>query len=85
MGIELYNAARFLNKPMIFLSYPGEGHGLRRLGNQIDFQTRMRAFFNHYLKGEEAPDWMVNGRTFLEKEREMSRYESGRGGRGGGS
>ena len=69
MGIELYNACRFLEKPMIFLSYPGEGHGLRRLGNQIDFQTRMRQFFDHYLKGEPAPDWMINGRTFLEKEK----------------
>lgn len=91
MGIELYNACRFLGKPMIFLSYPGEGHGLRRLGNQIDFQTRMRQFFNHHLKGEPAPDWMINGRTFIEKELELSRYESGgsgggggRGGRGGG-
>ncbi len=85
MGVELYNACRFLGKPIIFLDYPGEGHGLRRLGNQIDFQTRMRAFFDHYLKGVEAPRWMTEGITFLEKEREMSRYESGgrSGGRGG--
>lgn len=77
MGIELYNACRFLGKPMIFLSYPGEGHGLRRLGNQIDFQTRMRQFFNHYLKSEPAPEWMTDGRTFIQKEKELSRYESG--------
>ncbi len=88
MGIELYNACRFLGKPIIFLSYPGEGHGLRRLGNQIDFQTRMRAFFDHYLKGEPAPDWMVEGRSYLVKERELSRYQTGgsggnRSGQGG--
>jgi dipeptidyl aminopeptidase/acylaminoacyl peptidase len=88
MGIELYNACRFLGKPIIFLSYPGESHGLRREGNQIDFQTRMRAFFDHYLKGAPAPDWMVNGRAYLVKERELSRYQStggsvDRGGPGG--
>ncbi len=83
MGIELYNACRYLGKPIIFLSYPGEGHGLGRLGNQIDFQTRMRQFFNHHLKGEAAPDWMINGRTFIEKELERNRYESGGSGGGG--
>ena len=85
MAVELYNACRFLGKPMIYLDYPGEGHGLRRRGNQIDFQTRMRAFFDHYLTGAEAPRWMTEGIPYLEKEREMSRYESGgrSGGRGG--
>lgn len=66
-ALEWYNALRFLGKPIIFLSYPGEGHGLRRLENQIDFQTRMEEFFDHYLKGEPAPDWMINGVPFLKK------------------
>jgi dipeptidyl aminopeptidase/acylaminoacyl peptidase len=66
-ALEWYNALRFLEKPIIFLSYPGEGHGLRRLENQIDFQVRVREFFEHHLNGEEAPDWMVNGVSYVEK------------------
>jgi dipeptidyl aminopeptidase/acylaminoacyl peptidase len=60
-GLELYAAARRWNKQVIFLSYPGEPHHLGRRENQKDFQTRMKAFFDHYLKGTEAPKWMREG------------------------
>ncbi len=68
-AIEFYNALRFNDKPVILLSYPGEGHGLRKFENQKDFQLRMRQFFDHHLKGALPPEWMSRGRTFLEKER----------------
>jgi dipeptidyl aminopeptidase/acylaminoacyl peptidase len=68
-GMELYNAARFLGKPIIFLSYPGEGHGLSRLENRLDFQIRIRQFYDHYLKGEPAPGWMTEGVPYLERDR----------------
>ena len=32
-----------------------------------DLTTRYFEFFNHYLKGEPAPDWMTQGVPFLEK------------------
>jgi hypothetical protein len=67
--VEFYNALRFNDKPVILLSYPGEGHGLRKFENQKDFQVRMREFFDHHLKGAPAPEWMTRGRSFLEKER----------------
>ncbi len=60
-GLEFYAAARRLGKQVIFLSYPDEAHHLGRKENQIDFQIRMRQFFDHYLKGAPAPDWMTNG------------------------
>ena len=60
-GLEFYAAARRLGKQVIMLSYPEEAHHLGRRENQIDFQKRMREFFDHYLKGTPAPDWMVNG------------------------
>lgn len=66
-GMEFYNALRFLGKPIIFASYPGEGHHLAKLENQIDFMTRMEQFYAHYLKGEPAPEWMVGGVPFLRK------------------
>jgi dienelactone hydrolase len=66
-GLEFYNAARRLGKEVIFLSYPGEPHHLRKEENQKDFLQRMKQYFDHYLKGKPAPDWMVNGIPFLKK------------------
>ncbi len=68
-GMEFYNALRFLGKPIIFTSYPGADHHLSKLENQKDFQTRMEQFYDHYLFGRPAPDWMVNGVPFLNKKR----------------
>ncbi|MEL7121577.1 MAG: prolyl oligopeptidase family serine peptidase, partial [Bacteroidota bacterium] len=66
-GLEFYNAARRLGKEVIFLSYPGEPHHLRREANQKDFQTRMKQYFDHYLMDKEAPEWMKKGIPHLEK------------------
>ncbi len=66
-GLEFYNAARRLGKEVIFLSYPGEPHHLRKEENQKDFQLRMKQYFDHYLKGTPAPDWMTNGIPYLKK------------------
>jgi dipeptidyl aminopeptidase/acylaminoacyl peptidase len=73
-GWEWYNALRFLGKPIIFLSYPEEGHGLGRLENKIDFQYRLREFFDHHLKGAPAPGWMTEGVPFLQKDRALREY-----------
>ena len=54
-----YNLLRYLNKPVVFLSYKGESHGLRKLENRIDIQTRLKEYFDYYLKGKEAPEWAV--------------------------
>ncbi len=68
-GREFYNALRFNGKPIIFLSYPGEGHGLRRYENQKDFQNRVRQFFDHHLNGKPAPEWMAKGVLQLKKKK----------------
>ena len=73
-GLEWYNALRFLNKPIIWLSYPDEGHGLRKLQNRVDFQYRLRDFFNHHLKGMPAPSWMTDGVPQLDKDRHLREY-----------
>jgi dipeptidyl aminopeptidase/acylaminoacyl peptidase len=67
-GLEFYDAARRLGKEVILLSYPGEAHHLRKEENQKDFLRRMKEYFDHYLKGKPAPDWMVNGVPYLKKE-----------------
>ncbi len=60
-GLELYAAARRNGKQVILLSYPGEPHHLSKRANQIDFQIRMKQFFDHYLKDGPEMDWMKNG------------------------
>jgi len=66
-SLEYYNAARYLGKEVIFLSYPGEPHHLAKEENQKDFQKRMKQYFDHYLKGKPMPDWMRNGAPYLKK------------------
>ncbi|MBN1939675.1 MAG: S9 family peptidase [Candidatus Aminicenantes bacterium] len=79
-GLEYYNAGRRLGKQIILLSYPGEDHHLRRKENQVDFLHRMKEYFDHYLKGEKAPDWLENGIPFLKKKTaDTGRTEGGRG------
>jgi dipeptidyl aminopeptidase/acylaminoacyl peptidase len=73
-GLEWYNALRFLEKPVIWLSYPDEGHGLRKLQNRIDFQYRLQDFFDHHLKGVPAPGWMTDGVPQAEKDRHLREY-----------
>jgi dipeptidyl aminopeptidase/acylaminoacyl peptidase len=66
-GMEFYNALRFNRKPVIFLSYPGEGHSLTKLENNLDYLTRMEQFYGHYLKGLLLPPWMRDGERFIDK------------------
>jgi len=73
-GLEWYNALRFLGKEIIWLSYPDEGHGLRKLQNRVDFHYRLRQFFGHHLKGEPAPSWMTDGVPYLDKDRRMREF-----------
>jgi len=68
-AVEFYNALRFNGKNVILVSYPGQGHHATKLENKIDFQIRMEQFYDHYLKGKPAPDWMVNGIPFLKKKK----------------
>ena len=86
-GLEWYNALRFLGKPIIWLSYPDEGHGLSKLENRIDFQMRLQQFFGHHLRGEPAPGWMTDGVPQLAKPAHMRESAPGPirwGGRSGG-
>ncbi len=65
-GVEYYNTLRRLNKPVIMLEYVGENHGLREPKNRKDYSLRMMEFFDHHLKGVEAPEWLAKGITHLD-------------------
>ena len=66
-GVELYTTMRRMEKPFVMLVYEGENHGLAREENQIDYATRAFQWHDHYLKGEEAPDWITEGVPYLER------------------
>jgi dipeptidyl aminopeptidase/acylaminoacyl peptidase len=66
-GIEMYMAMRRLNKPVWMLNYNGEPHWPVKRENRMDFQIRMKQFFDHYLKGGPLPPWMKDGVPAIEK------------------
>ena len=72
-----YSILRYLKKPVVFLSYHGEGHGLRQKGNRLDIQLRLKEYFDHYLKGKEAGAWITEGLPYpLEgKEKEQQNLQ----------
>jgi len=75
-GIEYYLALRRLGKEVYLFSYNGEFHGLRRRADQKDYAMRLQQFFDHFLKGAPAPEWMERGIPFLEREREKEKYKA---------
>lgn len=66
-GIEFYIAMRRFQKPSWLLMYKGEGHNLRSQKNRKDLSIRMSQFFDHYLKGDNPPSWMINGIEAVDK------------------
>lgn len=66
-GVEFWNYARRAGKQAVMLLYPGEGHGLGKRQNAIDYEHRILQWFGHYLKGEPAPKWITDGQSWIER------------------
>lgn len=60
-SIELYLALRRLEKDAIFLQYRGEPHHLQKYPNKLDYAIKMKEYFDHYLKGAPAAEWITKG------------------------
>ena len=75
-GIEYFLALRRLGKEAYMFSYNGEKHGLRKRINQKDYTRRLQEFFDHFLKGAPAPEWMEKGIPYLQREKEKEKYRS---------
>ncbi len=71
-GVTYYNTLRQLGKEVVFLEYVGENHGLARPVNQKDYAVRMAEYFDHYLKGAPAPEWLKNGIPRLKMEEHLT-------------
>ncbi len=66
-SLNFFNALRFNGKTAYLLAYQGAGHHVSTLGDRRDLTTRFFQFFDHYLLGAPAPEWMTRGVPFLEK------------------
>ncbi|HEX7720530.1 MAG TPA: prolyl oligopeptidase family serine peptidase [Pyrinomonadaceae bacterium] len=73
-GIEFFLGLRRMNKEVYMFSYNGEKHGLRKRINQRDYTHRLQEFFDHFLKGAPAPEWMEKGIPYLQREKEKEKY-----------
>jgi hypothetical protein len=71
--IEMYNLARRAGKQCVMLVYPGENHALAVKANQMDYHRRILDWFDHYLKADQAPEWITRGVTVLDREKELKR------------
>lgn len=66
-SVELYNAARRAQKPVVLLQYPEEDHVLDDFDNRRDYQRRILEWFGHFLKNETAPRWITTGTPYVKK------------------
>ena len=66
-GIELFVAMRRLSKPAWLVDYNGEPHWPLPYQKRRDWNIRMQQFFDHFLMGEPAPRWIVEGVPAIEK------------------
>jgi hypothetical protein len=57
-GLEMYMALRRLGKPCWLLQYDNSGHVLEDK-DALDYTIRLTQYFDHYLKGAPAPQWMT--------------------------
>lgn len=55
-AMQFHNALRENNKKSILLTYPQEGHGIRRLPATIDYSARILMWFDKNLNAEDIED-----------------------------
>lgn len=66
-GIEMFTGLRRLGKQVWLLNYNNEAHNLILRQNRKDIQVREQQFFDHFLKGAPAPQWLSKGVPATEK------------------
>lgn len=70
-GITWFNTLREQEKDVLMLQYVGENHGLQLPKNQKDYTIRMTEFFDTFLLGKPAPEWLKNGVPRLKMEEHL--------------
>ena len=49
------------------LVYEGENHGLAKRENQMDYYTKTKEWFDHFVLGKTAPKWITDGISYMDK------------------
>jgi dipeptidyl aminopeptidase/acylaminoacyl peptidase len=75
-GLEFFLSLRRLGKEVYLWNYNGEAHGLRKRPTQKDYTVRMQQYFDHFLKGAPAPEWMTKGIPYIEREQEKEKFNT---------
>lgn len=57
---EWYYGLARAGKQVWMVSYDDEGHTINNEKNKLDYTIRQTQFFDHFLKGKPAPDWMTS-------------------------
>lgn len=62
-GLSFFIALRRLQKKAWMLEYENENHSIssRNIKARMDYQIRVKQFFDHYLKDQPEPKWMTTG------------------------
>ncbi|MFH6961669.1 prolyl oligopeptidase family serine peptidase [Flavobacterium plurextorum] len=58
-SIEFHLALRRLNKTNVMLIYKDEGHALLKRENCLDLTSKIKEWFDHYLKDQPIPKWSL--------------------------
>lgn len=74
-GVEMFVTMRRLQKPYIMLVYADENHAVRKKENMIDYTKKINEFFDHYLKDKEAPEWIKEGLTYVDKKKKEDKQK----------
>ena len=76
-GVQMYNAARWAGKDdLVMLVYPGENHSLGKEENMVDYHYRVLEWFELYLKEKKAPNWITEGKSYLDRKEELANKNS---------
>lgn len=68
-GIEFFTGLRRLGKEAYLFSFDGEDHNLKGREQQKYWTVHLDEFFDRFLLGKPAPDWMTRGVDFLHRGR----------------
>lgn len=75
-SVEFFLSLRRYDKPAWLFNYHDDGHGVSRLANRKDFSRRMWQFYDHFLRGAPAPDWLVHGVPYLQRDQEKLTFDA---------
>jgi len=57
-SLYMFTALKRLQKEVYLLLYNQEGHSIGKKENQMDVSTKIKQWFDYYLKNKEKPNWM---------------------------